>query len=251
MLVDSIEDSLRERRPSRDEQFAARLMDILTAARSGDTEKVKELLELDPGLLAARDPLGNTALIMAVNFGRHEVAELLLAAGVQPGLHEAAAIGSTERVAAHLSAEPESLDSYSEEGFTALGLAAHFGHLETAEFLIGRGADVNNISKHEMGVTPLHAALFGRRPEMAMLLLNNGANPLIKRGGKGWPRAGWTALHYAAGFGFVSVVELLLERGALIDEIDETDDEGKTPLDVAVAGSQSEVVEILRRFGGC
>jgi RNA polymerase sigma factor (sigma-70 family) len=246
MLIDAVEESLRERRPSRDEQFAARLMEILKAARAGDVNRVKELMELDPRLLRARDRLGNTALIMAVNFGHNEVAQLLLDSGVQPGIHEAAAIGSTERVAELLAADSSLLDSYSTEGFTPLALAAHFGKQETAEFLISRGAEVDAVSEHEMGVTPLHAALFGRRADMATLLVDHGADVRIKRGGKGWPRAGWTALHYAACFGFVELIEILLDRGALIDE---RDDEDRTPLGVAVEARQSEASEILRRFG--
>src|SRR5712692_10168987 len=53
MLIDLVEDSLRERRPSRDELFATRVIEILKAARSGDAAKLKHLLEQDPRLLAA------------------------------------------------------------------------------------------------------------------------------------------------------------------------------------------------------
>ena len=82
MLIDLVEDSLRARRPSRDELISTRVIEILKAARSGDAAKVKQLLEQDPRLIAARDPLGNTALILAVNSGHDEIAELLLGAGV-------------------------------------------------------------------------------------------------------------------------------------------------------------------------
>jgi RNA polymerase sigma factor (sigma-70 family) len=243
MLIDAVEESLRERRPSRDEKFAGRLIEILKAARAGDAPRVKELLELDQRLLAARDPLGNTALILAVNSGHNEVAELLLNSGVRPGLHEAAAIGKTELVAELMRDDKASVDSYSPEGFTALALAAHFGHTETSAFLIDQGADLNAVAKHEMKVTPLHAALFGRRIETAMLLIERGADVTIKRGGKGWPRSGWTALHYAAGFGFIDLVEPLLNRGA---DPGARDDEGQTPLEVAVEAGRSIMVERLR-----
>ena len=241
MLMDAVEESLRERRPSRDEQFAGRLMEILKAARAGDGPRVKELLELDPRLLAARDPLGNTALILAVNSGHNEIAELLLNSGVQPGLHEAAAIGKTQLVAQLLGAGRELIDSYSPEGFTALALASHFGHTETAAFLIDHGADVNAVARHEMKVTPLHAALFGRQVETAKLLIERGADVTIKRGGKGWPRSGWTALHYVAGFGFVDLVEPLLSRGA---DPGARDEEGQTPMEVAVEAGQAKIAEM-------
>jgi ankyrin repeat protein len=94
-----------------------------------------------------------------------------------------------------------------------------------------------------MRVTPLHAALFGRQVETATLLVERGADVTIKRGGKGWQRSGWTALHYVAGFGFVDLVEPLLTRGA---DHEARDDEGRTPLDVAVEARQAEMVEVLR-----
>ena len=242
MLIDAVEESLRERRPSRDEQFAGRLMEILKAARAGDAPRVRELLELDPRLLGARDPLGNTALILAVNSGHNEIAELLLNSGIRPGLHEAAAIGKTQLVAELVRGDKTLVDSYSPEGFTVLALAAHFGYTETAAFLIDQGADVNAVARHEMRVTPLHAALFGRKVETARLLIERGADVTIKRGGKGWPRSGWTALHYAAGFGFAELVQPLLSRGA---DPGARDDEGQTPLDVAVEAGQAKIVEML------
>src|SRR5436190_11503301 len=158
MLIDLVEDSLRELRPSRDELFATRVIEILKAAHAGDASRVQKLLEQDPRLIAARDPLGNTALILAVNARYVEIAEMLLAAGVSPDFYEAASIGRTELVARFLDDDASLLDSYSPEGFTGLELAAHFGHVETVKFLISRGSDLNAVSKHEMGVTPLHAA---------------------------------------------------------------------------------------------
>ena len=96
MLLDTVADDLRARRPSRNESFATTVVDLLKAARDGDIERVKTLLEADPHLLVTRDP-GNTALIIAVNSGHDALADLLFDAGVEPGLHEAAAIGDRAR----------------------------------------------------------------------------------------------------------------------------------------------------------
>lgn len=246
MLVDLVEDTLRERRPSRDELFSTRVIEIFKAARAGDAAKVKQLLEKDPRLIAARDPLGNTALILAVNSGHKGIAELLFAAGVLPDLYESASIGRTDRVAQFLDDDPSLLESHSPEGFTALTLAAHFGHTETLEFLISQGADVNAISRHAMNVTPLHAALFGRQIETAKVLVAAGADVTPKRGGTGWPRAGWTALHYCAGYGFVELAEVLIKRGA---DIDALDDEAKTSFRVALESDQTGVADLLRNSG--
>ncbi|MGH9838002.1 MAG: ankyrin repeat domain-containing protein [Blastocatellia bacterium] len=163
---------------------------------------------------------------------------------MQPDIHEAAAIGEMERVSALLDEDASRLDSYSAEGFTPLGLAAHFGHPEVTWFLIERGADVNAVSRHPLGVTPLHAALFGRQIETARLLIEHGADVNARRGGKGWPRSGWTALHYAAGYGLIELIEPLLARSA---DLDALDDEGRTPLRVAMEERQNEAAETLRQ----
>lgn len=243
MLMDVVADTLRECRPSRDESFAVSVTEMLTAARTGDAARVKELLQQNRKLLTARDWLGNTALIMAVNSGHQAIAELLFKAGVQPDIHEAAAIGQTERVKELLDEDARRLDSFSAEGFTPVGLAAHFGHKETTEFLLNQGANVNVVALHPLQVTPLHAALFGRQVEIARLLIEHGADVNIKRGGRGLPRAGWTPLHYAAGYGFMELIEQMLERGANLNALD---DEGRTPLRVAVEEKQDETTKLLR-----
>jgi RNA polymerase sigma factor (sigma-70 family) len=246
MLLDTVADDLRARRPSRNETFATAIVDLLKAARAGDVERVKGLLKEDPRLLVARDPMGNTALIIAVNSGHEALADLIYDAGVEPGLHEAAAIGDAARVRAALEQHPEELDTDSPEGFTPLALAAHFGHLEVMRLLIDRGADVNRVASHRLAVTPLHAALFGRQLDAARLLIDRGANVTLARGGTGWKRAGWTALHYVAGMGFSTLVEPLLERGA---DPSHRDEEGKTALDVAIDAQHHDIADVLRSRG--
>ena len=246
MLLDTVADDLRARRPSRNESFATTVVDLLQAARAGDIERVKMLLKADPRLLVARDPMGNTALIIAVNSGHDALADLLFDAGVEPGLHEAAAIGDSGRVRAALDQHPDQLDTYSPEGFTPLALAAHFGHLEVMRLLIDRGADVNRVATHRLAVTPLHAALFGRQVDAALLLIERGADVALARGGSGWKRAGWTPLHYAAGMGFGTLVQPLLDRGA---DPSRPDEDGKTPLDVAIDANHSGIADVLRSRG--
>lgn len=61
---------------------------------------------------------------------------------------------------------------------TALQLAATFGHVDVAKFLIEQGADVS--AKDHNGNTALHAAVFMAFPDIAVLLKNAGASPQTK-----------------------------------------------------------------------
>src|ERR1044072_3587333 len=76
LLLDLPENSLRERRPSRHDAYAAGVLEMLKAAGGGNAARVKALLDRDPRLLGARDRLGNTALILAVDSGHREGAGL-------------------------------------------------------------------------------------------------------------------------------------------------------------------------------
>ncbi len=241
-LMDLAIDSLRETRPSKDSRFTESLLELLNAAREGQLQEVRSILLRNKQLLTARDWLGNSALILAANSGHDAIVELLYRAGVEPDIHEAAAIGNTDRVAQLIATDPESINSFSKEGFAPLTLAAHFGHAETTQWLLDHGANVDIVSTHQLGVTPLHAALFGKRIATARVLIENGANVNIARGGATWPRSGWTALHYAAGFGLNELVLLMLSHGADINILDE---QLKTPLDIAREEEQHDIVELL------
>ncbi len=242
-LVDLVGESLRARRPSRNEAFSTRVMALLQASRRGDTSAVKRFLQSDPALAKARDSLGNTPVVVASNAGHEELVQMLLAHGARIDFHQAAAIGATARVRELLDQDPLLLDSFSTEGFTATALAAHFGHAETLHFLLDSGADPNLVSQHPLGVTSLHAALFGRKPETAAILISRGADVALRRRGQGWPRAGWSALHYAAAFGYTALIERLLEAGA--DPVSK-DDAGRTPIEVAIENGHHKIAERLR-----
>lgn len=232
LLLDELADALRGKRPSRDSAFAQGVVEILRAARSGNASRVRELLLENPRLRHGRDVMGNTALILAVNAGHEELAALLREGGPPVGFHEAAAIGDRDRVAALLDAEPKLLDSFSEEGFTALGLAAHFGHVATTRLLLERGADPDVVFRHPVGTTALTAALFGKQIATALLLIDHGADPNLERRGEG-PRAGWSPLHYAAWLGLEPVTAALIAKGA---DVSARDGRGRTALDIAQEG---------------
>jgi ankyrin repeat protein len=151
-------------------------------------------------------------------------------------IHEAAAAGVVDRVAALLEADPSSANAWSPDGFQPLGLACYFGHRPVVEQLLEHGAEINTPARNPMGVTALHAALAGPDPEAARLLVARGADVNARQSG------GNTPLHTTAFNGHLELTRVLLEAGA--DPSLQSDD-GKTARDVALEHGHTEVAALL------
>lgn len=67
-----------------------------------------------------------------------------------------------------------SLEARDSHGFTAIDQAVGEGSFEIVEFLLNAGANVNG---HTANGTPLHTACAWKRPRIARLLLQHGADP--------------------------------------------------------------------------
>ena len=90
---------------------------------------------------------------------------------------EAAQSGDARALARRLQADPDLGTAYSADGWTALHLAAYFGHAAAVRLLLERGADVHARSANDTANTPLHAALAGAREAATVgLLLDHGAD---------------------------------------------------------------------------
>lgn len=187
---------------------------LFGAIRDGDAAKVGEFLRADPSLIAACNDRGDSALLAAAYLGRREVLERILDAGAEPTLWEASAIGLKERVAEILRRDPSAIGTHSHDGWTALHLAAFFGHRDLAALLIERGADVDARSRSETFAranTPLHAAAANKQVEVARLLVERGADVNARDG------SGFTPLALAANSRSDLIMLLLLENGARAD----------------------------------
>jgi len=159
-----------------------------------------------------------------------EAVERLLAAGHEPDVHEAAAIGDVARLRHLLDGDPACVNAWSPDGGQPLHFAAFFGHLEACRLLLDRGADVDEHARGFNGVAPINAAAASEpKPnevctEIVRLLLAAGADAAAAQGG------GSTALHSAAMTGNAELVRLLVARG--VDPEAATDD-GRTARGVA------------------
>jgi ankyrin repeat protein len=89
--------------------------------------------------------------------------------------------------------------------YTPLHYAAKHGHVDVAEWLIEKGADVN--AKDKNGETPLHLAACDGFIEVARLLLNHGADVNAE------DLEGVTPLCYAEGVRKSEMATWLIENG--------------------------------------
>ena len=179
-------------------------------------------------------------ILQAKYRGNNARVEELLKAGPALNIFEAAATGRTARVRELLSATPALVNAYAPDGFHPLGLAAFFGNKETVEALLQAGADVNQQSRESMKVSALHSSAAARRPDIAALLLANGANPNLRG------EAGVTVFHEVALTGQIDLAEMLLQHGG---DVTATDNSGKTPLGYAIDGKKDAMAAWLRAHG--
>ena len=217
------------------------------ASYRGHAQVVRYLLQFHPELTIP-DKRGNGPLANAVRMGRQECAQLLI-------------------------------DAWPKEQLTAAFLgriideAIRRKQTAVVESLLLHGAEVNGILPS--GVTPLDGAAATGSAEMVRVLLDrkadpslsgrNGTSPLEDASLKGFdtvvgmlldsgasinqvnPGSGTTAIYAAASFGKVSTVELLLKRGADAGLCGR----GKTsPYQAAMKNGYNPAAEEIRRSGG-
>ena len=162
-------------------------------------------------------PSPQSELLEALYRSDRDAVEAKLAERPDLTLFEAAAVGDTGRVRELLSLEPDSVGGWSPDGFTALHLAAFFGHEPVAAALLERGAEVGAVARNPIRVQALHSAAAGGHTAVARLLLEHGADPNARQEG------GFVPLHAAAQAGNDELYELLVASGADQDAV--TDDD--------------------------
>ena len=175
-------------------------------------DAAKALLDLDPGIVRARDGLGETALHYLVVENQLEAVQLL---------HER---GATVNTVSDVNGSP-------------LSEAASLGYEAMVAWLLAQGAEIELEGQGEP--TLLNAVTSGNAAIVAMLLAA-GANVAIVNDVR------QTALHLAAETDErLLVTELLLDAGADLDALHW----GDTPLDVAIDNGAVETAKTLRARG--
>lgn len=213
-----------------------------------DSSKLFALAEADDadGLSKALDGIdlgrfhneGGESLLRFSLFRNHpKCAEMLKARGGF-GLQDAALAGDAARIEGLLKTAPWATDTLSPDGWTALHLAAFFGNDAAVAALLDHGANARIMGRAFEQNLPIHAACAGGRigkAAFARLVAATGDPDALQK-------QNYTALMIAAGNGFVTAVDVLLEAGA--DRALKQDD-GKTAADFARERGHSELAKRL------
>lgn len=216
--------------------------EFLEAVKAGNAARVRQMLEKDPALAAARAESGESAVTLSVYYGKEDVLQLLLERGAPLDVFEAAAAGVRARVEELAAGDASLVSTFSHDGFTPLHLAAFFGRIPVVELLLSHAAPVNDISRNPSELRPLHSAVAHRQPQVALEI----SRALIAAGAdvNAMQHGGWTPLHAAALHGNVPLVRLLLEAGANPAAKNDT---GQTPAALAKTKNHKEVIALLEK----
>lgn len=222
--------------------------DFLKAVSGGDVVAVRSMLARDPALANAHSPKGTSAIAVAlfINKGegffdpaKNEVLQAILAQKPQLDLFDTAAVGTSAQLEAMLG-DAAAVTRRTNFGWMALHMAAFGGNAATTDLLIRKGAIIDARAQSKFLNTPLQTALLSGQYATAKILLDHGADALVRQSG------GTAPLHEAALLGRQDLVQLLLDHGA---EINSVADNGMTPLAEAMRGKHEELATWMKSKG--
>ena len=207
----------------------------------------KMLLNAGAGAKSASDYYGNPVQAAACG-GHAKLVELLsmfgadidAKGGVYGNALVAAAKGGHKTAVDMLTEHGAELNAEGNEDYpTALYAASLNGHQEVVARLLHWGADPNREYTH--GKSALRAAIKGGHEDIVVLLVEYGAS-LDQKCHSG-PNDGELALHMAVKHGYVDLMRSLLTWPCV--NADSPNEEGLSPLLIAVSHSQAEMVRAL------
>lgn len=210
------------------------------AAREGQTEMCKFLIEECNIDVNVKDEDGETPLIHAARQGHTATAKYLVKCGADPSipselgaaaLHHSAGIGDIELLKFFI-AKGVDVDFQSHAGTPLIWAAGHAQH-DAVKVLLEHKANPN--ANTEDDVTPLLSAVAAGSLACSEFLIKAGANVNVYAGGA-------TPLHIAADGGNPEIINCLLQAGA---NPDATDEDGLRPIQVAASRENRVAVEIL------
>ncbi|KAJ1385124.1 Tetratricopeptide-like helical domain superfamily [Sesbania bispinosa] len=196
------------------------------AAREGQNEVCKYLLQDLKLHVDSKDDDGETALIHAARQGHTATAKFLIDHGADP------TIARDTELLEYLLSRGVNPDLESDAG-TPLVWAAGHAQQAAVSVLLEHGANPN--AETDDGITPLLSSVAAGSLACLELLIQAGAKVNISAGGA-------TPLHIAADNGSLELINCLLKAGA---DPNISDEDGVKPIQVAAARGNRVAVEIL------
>jgi ankyrin repeat protein len=222
--------------------------DFLKAVNSGDAATVQSMLARDPALANSKNAKGTSAVISALFINKGEgfldpatnaILKAILAQKPKLDIFETAALGTAAQLDAMLT-DAEAVNRRTHFGWTLLHMSAFGGNVTTTELLLKKGAAIDARAGSQFRNTPLQAALLSYQYATAKILLEHGADALVRQS------KGFTPMHEGALSGRIDILQLLLDHGA---EINSVADNGQTPLAEAIRGKHDDVVAWMKAKG--
>lgn len=178
--------------------------------------------------------LNGIAWIARVEIPPQGVSSQVAAMPRYPTIDEAIARGDLADVKLHIATDRERMHRGKDEALTPLHQAILRNRAEIAVFLLEAGADPSKPDRSQR--TPLHLAVERGNVPITEALLAKKAKPDER------DKAGWTPLHNAAAKDRVAVARALLKGGADPMTLSER---GGTPLHEAAASGSAEMVQLF------
>jgi ankyrin repeat protein len=230
------------------------------ASLGGFYDLAEHLVGKHPEHINARGGLVVAPLVAALFRKDFKVAKLLHQYGAdvhvrdeyeRTPLHSACAQGSMDIVEWLLNHGAD-VDAQGIHGYRPLHHAAESGHLHICQMLIEHNADIHNRSR--FGDTPLHVAaspddVTRNQVDTMQVLLDHGADPNARddHGSTSLHFSSWNRYEdYGPTKGTVEGTRLLLKHGAIIDT---ENNQGKTPLQLALDHGRDDIAACLREHG--
>ncbi|WP_276359885.1 ankyrin repeat domain-containing protein [Daejeonella sp. H1SJ63] len=204
--------------------------------QNGNSADLRTLLLKSPSLATEKTSHNISPLMLSCYYKKPEISEIILNHVSEINIFEAAALGKSDFVTEILEKDPDLINTFSDDGFTALSLSAYFGNEDVTRYLLLNGANPNIPSQNGFHVYPLHSAVASDYTMLAKMLLEAGADINVSQ------QSGATPLHSAAHNGNIELLIVLLEAGA---DVNATMDDGKTPADKAFEKGFFEIAKIL------
>jgi uncharacterized protein len=209
--------------------------------KTGNNTLLNEKLKGNPSLSSAKTDQGISLLQFAAYCRNKEAVDIIRTYHDKLDIFEAASLGETDTLIQLAEKQPDQINAYSPDGFTPLGLATFFGHIDLVKLLIEKGANPNIAANNPFKVTPLHSACAISNYDIAEMLIKNGAEVNARQ------MQGVTPLHSAAHNGQPRLAKLLIDNGA---DVNSKTDTGQTPLFMAKEKKYKAVIELLEKNGG-